>query len=346
MADLATEGMPSLRMGDLRAGRGPQPAPRDYWIFFVALPLCFSLWAAAVGIGPTRTMSFGNAFLYASTHFAAAWWGNGAACLAVAILLRRYRPPLSVVLLAGHAFAWLPLYLFYLRHSAYFGSHFEALTPDPHRPELGLSLAYTLHTLRYSTVPFLMIWFGAVYGYLFWTGVRFFSSLAPIPAPIPPPNPNASNEEGAADRAAGRPGAESAPAIRLPTVRPAFLRGSRLAPDAEIYAVKAEEHYVRIWSATGTDLVRYRLTDAIDELSSWNGSQIHRSWWINWEEVREWQHRGRSIEIVLSNGLRVPVSLAHKADALRRLAAVEAPAQPATAGTAIAAAGNERLTVR
>jgi hypothetical protein len=287
MVQLATQGIPSLHSGSMRGSRGREPAARDYGIFFIVLPLCFALWGTAVGMGPTRTMSLGAALLYSSTHIVAAWWGNGAACLVAAALLRRRRPPLWLILLVGHVLAWLPLYFFYLRHNAYFASHFHNLLPDVQRPDIGWSVAYVLHTLRFSTFPFLVIWFGAVYGYLYWTGARFFCSK---PQGAPP---------------------QSEP--------PGFLKASRLGQDAPIWAIKAEEHYIRIWSATGTDLVRYRFADAIAELAAANGGQIHRSWWINWESAAGWRERGRALEITLCNGLLVPVSLAYKAEALGRL---------------------------
>lgn len=319
MVQLATQSIPSLHPGPMRGRRGPQPRARDYGIFFVALPLCFALWGAAVGMGPTRTMSLDAALLYNSTHIVAAWWGNGAACLVAAALLRRHRPPLWLILLVGHVLAWLPLYFFYLRHYAYFSSHFHSLLPDAQRPDIGWSVAYVLHTLRYSTFPFLVIWFGAVYGYLYWTGVRFFVPDAargnPRPAPALAPSVDAT------------PGKAAAAVPQMPPVvslqprsePPGFLKASRLGQDTSIWAIKAEEHYIRIWSAAGTDLVRYRFADAIAELPAAHGSRIHRSWWINWDSAAGWRERGRALEITLCNGLRVPVSLAYKAEALGRL---------------------------
>jgi hypothetical protein len=300
MIDLATHGIASFRTGNLRGGRGPEPASWDYWVFFMVLPLIYALWGAAVGIGPTRTMSFGGGFAYNSTHIAAAWWGNGLACLAVVRLLRGYRPPLWRVLLVGHALAWVPLYIFYLYHHDYFSEHFRTLLPDPNRPEVGLSGTYLLHTLRYSTVPFLVIWFGAIYGYLLLTGVQFF-----VPAE---------------SRAVPR---------RKTAVTPGFMKGSRLGSDASVFAIKAEEHYIRIWSTEGTDLVRYRFADAVTEVAGRNGGQIHRSWWIDLDHAASWRNRGRALEITLRNGLQVPVSLAYKAQVLGRLMRLLPPRQPA-----------------
>lgn len=64
-----------------------------------------------------------------------------------------------------------------------------------------------------------------------------------------------------------------------PEVLP-FVAASHLPADAEVWAVKAEEHYIKLWSDQGVDLVRYRFRDAIKDLANRDGTQVHRSWWM------------------------------------------------------------------
>ena len=45
-----------------------------------------------------------------------------------------------------------------------------------------------------------------------------------------------------------------------------FIKESGLPSDATLFAIKAEEHYIRIWSDQRTDLVRHRFKDAVHEL--------------------------------------------------------------------------------
>jgi len=47
---------------------------------------------------------------------------------------------------------------------------------------------------------------------------------------------------------------------------PSFLLNSRLPETACVYAIKAEEHYIRIWTDGGTDLLRHRFKDAVTNL--------------------------------------------------------------------------------
>lgn len=70
---------------------------------------------------------------------------------------------------------------------------------------------------------------------------------------------------------AGAPGA--APARFLDRLPPK-LRGARLI------AVQAEDHYLRLHTDRGSDLILMRLADALAELEGLEGAQTHRSWWV------------------------------------------------------------------
>ena len=45
-------------------------------------------------------------------------------------------------------------------------------------------------------------------------------------------------------------------------------------------ALQGEDHYVRIHTALGSELVLMRLGDAIQELDGLEGERVHRSWWV------------------------------------------------------------------
>lgn len=49
---------------------------------------------------------------------------------------------------------------------------------------------------------------------------------------------------------------------------------------ADIYALSAEDHYLRVRTSAGETLILMRLYDAIRELDGIEGSQTHRSWWV------------------------------------------------------------------
>jgi hypothetical protein len=83
---------------------------------------------------------------------------------------------------------------------------------------------------------------------------------------------------------------------------PAKLRG------AIIHAVEAEDHYLRLHTSKGSDLILMRLSDAIAELDGLEGAQTHRSWWVARQAVQGARRlEGRAI-LELPGGVEAPVS--------------------------------------
>jgi hypothetical protein len=83
---------------------------------------------------------------------------------------------------------------------------------------------------------------------------------------------------------------------------PLKLRG------AEIWAVEAEDHYLRIHTDRGSDLILMRLSDAIGELEGIEGAQTHRSWWVAKGAVVEASRGDGRATFTLRNGVKAPVS--------------------------------------
>ena len=93
----------------------------------------------------------------------------------------------------------------------------------------------------------------------------------------------------------------SAPA-RFPDRLPPKLRG------AAIRAVQAEDHYLRIHTDRGSDLILMRLSDALDELEGLEGAQTHRSWWVARGAVRDVARGDGRATLTLDGGVTAPVS--------------------------------------
>lgn len=92
------------------------------------------------------------------------------------------------------------------------------------------------------------------------------------------------------------------PAARFPARLPPRLRGS------VIRAVQAEDHYLRIHTDRGSDLILMRLTDALDELEGLEGAQTHRSWWVARSAVRSVSRGNGRATLTLDGDVVVPVS--------------------------------------
>lgn len=104
-----------------------------------------------------------------------------------------------------------------------------------------------------------------------------------------------------------RPSEPASVAARPTEVR--FLE--RLPPrlrGAELHAVQAEDHYLRLHTSAGSDLILLRLADAIAELEGLDGAQTHRSWWVARAAVRDVRRGDGRAVLVLPGGVEAPVS--------------------------------------
>jgi len=100
-----------------------------------------------------------------------------------------------------------------------------------------------------------------------------------------------------------------APAIGAPAPSVRFLE--RLPPKlkgAVLYAVSAEDHYLRLHTSKGSDLILMRLSDALVELEGLEGAQTHRSWWVAKEAVESARREGDRVMLTLKGGVEAPVS--------------------------------------
>ena len=78
--------------------------------------------------------------------------------------------------------------------------------------------------------------------------------------------------------------------------------------EARLLAVEAEDHYLRVHTDGGDELITLRFADALAELAAARGFRTHRSWWVAASalEAVRWR-RGRG-EAHLACGLVVPIS--------------------------------------
>lgn len=93
-----------------------------------------------------------------------------------------------------------------------------------------------------------------------------------------------------------------APAVRFADRLPAKLKG------AVSYAISAEDHYLRLHTSKGSDLILMRLSDALSELEGLEGAQTHRSWWVARDAVETTRRDGDKVVLVLKGGAEAPVS--------------------------------------
>ncbi|WP_313670736.1 LytTR family DNA-binding domain-containing protein [Sandarakinorhabdus sp.] len=91
---------------------------------------------------------------------------------------------------------------------------------------------------------------------------------------------------------------------------PSLLAQRAGLPDlAGVLSVTAEDHYLRLVLADGRKpLVLFRLSDALPELASQDGLQVHRSAWVARRHVAGARRDGRRWLLVLADGAEQAVS--------------------------------------
>jgi len=108
-----------------------------------------------------------------------------------------------------------------------------------------------------------------------------------------------------------KPGAGDPPE-RFLTRLPVRLR------TAEIWAVEAEDHYLRVHTSAGQDLILLRMADAVAELGGQEGMQVHRSWWVARVGIADARRADGRATLTLKNGVEAPVSRTYAAELRRR----------------------------
>jgi hypothetical protein len=294
------------------------------------LPLAIALVFTTARVGHAAVMPWVPGLLLWLGLVVPVWWVVEALSHALHRLLRPWAPPLwAICTIASIAQALLlsPWYrVLYQWVDRY--AHVPVASVESW-PEPALTVVYVGALLR-AIAPGALVWIGVNYFYDRVLGVPRFrypgrttppsAGEATSPGASPPASLPAAPDAYAAGSAPAN-AAASAPANASDAApSPTFVARSRLPAECLVLAVTAEEHYVRIHSDRGRDLVRYKFSDALEELAAQpSGMQVHRSWWVRLDQVRTCLDRGRSCELELPEGTRVPVSLAFREAVLQRL---------------------------
>lgn len=94
---------------------------------------------------------------------------------------------------------------------------------------------------------------------------------------------------------------------------PGFMKHVSQRLGKDLIAIAAEQHYIRVYTKLGSELILYRFSDAVGELAGWPGLRVHRSHWIMRSAINSIKPRGKSYSVELENGQVVPVSVTHRA---------------------------------
>lgn len=93
---------------------------------------------------------------------------------------------------------------------------------------------------------------------------------------------------------------------------------ARLSPEnrGALQHISVEDHYSRIRTARGSELILLRFADAMRETGTVDGLQVHRSHWVARDFVDGFRTAGGKLTLVLRDRTEIPVSRSH-ADKVR-----------------------------
>jgi MFS family permease len=98
-------------------------------------------------------------------------------------------------------------------------------------------------------------------------------------------------------------------AAPLPEAEAAFRRRlSAKRRGARLIAVEAHDHYLKVHTDAGEELITLRFADALEELARAHGWRVHRSWWVAADAVEGVRWRRGAGEMSLAGGLTAPIS--------------------------------------
>jgi DNA-binding LytR/AlgR family response regulator len=90
--------------------------------------------------------------------------------------------------------------------------------------------------------------------------------------------------------------------------RSAFLRRIPAKLGTDLIYIEVEDHYLGVHTNLGSDLILFRMSDAVAELDPMFGRQVHRSYWVAKRGVASIERDRYRIRLLLTTGVQIPVS--------------------------------------
>jgi DNA-binding LytR/AlgR family response regulator len=93
--------------------------------------------------------------------------------------------------------------------------------------------------------------------------------------------------------------------------RPALLDRLPVDKRGPLVSLSVEDHYVRVRTTRGEEMVLMRLVDAIREAAPVDGLRVHRSHWVARDAVRAVRREGDRAVLQMTSGGDIPASRSH-----------------------------------
>ena len=267
--------------------------------FYLLIPLAVGLNQGWFQAGLARYLPLKLSILLWCGNWAAYWWACELGTRAIAPIVRPWRLAPTAVLLLGSLLATLMSPLYFGLFGQLFMGYLPANVVIPSEADdlPNILSSFRVFELFASGAGGTLMWVLANSFFDRYLGLPRFRSLG-ILRRLPPRvwrEPQPPPDEGL---------------IAPVSPPPAFVaRLTRIAPPTAqtLLAIEAQEHYVKVHTEHGSELIYYRFGDALRDLQTWPGLQVHRSFWVTRAAVARIEHSDRRTRLVLRNKELVPV---------------------------------------
>lgn len=283
--------------------------------FYVAIPSVLAVYTASSHrllevLPPLQVL------IFCLTNALVAWWMLSGITRVVQKLLSRWRPHQIIILALGMGLAvWI-----YPPLAQFIDLGFLGLWSSEETRQ-HLSQVIQAAPLSTSFLPFVwrdfVIWIAANLLFDRVLGLPRYRYDAPDAQAIEDP----AIEDPAEEQEIEIADSPSLPIAQDKIPVPGFLQRMEMPVDLDmVIALKAEQHYMSVYTHDKKYIVLYRFGDALTELPEDLGWQVHRSWWIRNSVLKCLYQSGRKMYAELITGDRVPVSNQNQA-MVRKMAA-------------------------
>jgi len=275
-----------------------------HFAFYFGVPLILALYTTVNNWELLRDPGFFGSLAFHIAHSTVPWWINGATCWLLFVLVPWFASHRITLIVLGTTIASVIMLPYADAVSAGFYTvwavqdlHSALHAGDP----ANLIDGFLMYLVRAAVVTVGVNWI-----------FDQFLGLPRYRRSYSPPSPGAVGTT--PPSAAGVEPSAAAGEWSGPGVRPRFLDRLPESVGADsVLAIKAEQHYIRVFAADKSYMTLYRFSDALAEMAGMPGLQVHRSYWVRPEFIERIRRGAGKMTVHLRSGMEVPVSGPYKA---------------------------------
>ncbi len=294
-----------------------------HFVFYLGIPVILALYTTVNNWELLRASGFFGSLAFHAAHSTVPWWINGSTCWLLFVLIPWFSGHRFTLIVTGTTIASLIMLPYADAVSTGFYAYWAVADQHPSlHAEVPIDLidGFLMYLVRAAVMTVAVNWiFDQFLGL---PRYRHGYSLPPgrtPEAPIPAnPSPGEAQPGTTAARAGGSP-------------RPRFLDRLPESVTADaVLAIKAEQHYIRVFARDKSYMTLYRFSDAMAEMANMPGLQVHRSYWVRPEFIERIRRGAGKMTVLLRSGLEVPVSGPYKVLVRQMASQAQIPILPLT----------------